>query len=158
MNFNDICDYDDGLLFKKGSDHIYGYLDENGYIQAHINRKTYRVHRIIWEMLKGPIPENYMIDHIDGNRANNRIENLRLATPMQNTANSTGFGVLPKGVKAHRKKFQARINHKGVYQHLGTYDTVEEAKKAYDTKAQELHGEFARTENLQLDPQLLTVL
>ena len=142
MNFNDICEYNDGLLLKKGTNHVYGYVDMYGYIQAHINHKTYRVHRIIWEMLKGNIPDGYVIDHIDGNRCNNRIENLRLATPSQNVANSKGYGIYPKGVKAHRNKFQARIKHKGKEYHLGTFDTPEQAKEAYDTKAIEFHGEY----------------
>ena len=144
MNFNELCEYDDGLLIKKGTKHTYGYIQEDGYIQAHICRKTYRVHRIIWEMLKGPIPEGYVIDHIDGNRGNNRIENLRLATHIQNSANSVGFGKYPKGVKVHKNKFQARIKHKGIEYYLGSFSTVEEAKVAYDSKAYELHGEFAK--------------
>lgn len=144
MNFNDICDYDDGLLLKRGSDHVYGYVDMYGYIQVHINHKTYRAHRVIWEMLKGPIPEGYVIDHIDGNKCNNRINNLRLATPMQNNANSKGFGKYPKGVKEHKGKFQARIGYKGKQYHLGTFNTPEQAKCAYDAKAIELHGEFAK--------------
>jgi len=146
MNFNDICEYDDGLLFKKGTKHVYGYVDMYGYIQVHINHKTYRAHRVIWEMLKGSIPDGYVIDHIDGNKCNNRISNLRLATAEQNNANSEGFSKLgmPKGVKAHRNKFQARIGYKGIQYHLGTFNTIDEAKEAYDIKALELNGEFAK--------------
>lgn len=144
MNFNDICEYDDGLLLKKGSDHVYGYIDSQGYIQVNIGYVNYRAHRVIWEMLKGPIPEGLVVDHIDGNKGNNRISNLRLATPMQNAANSKGFGACPKGVKKHKDKFQARIGYKGKRYHLGSFATPEEAKSAYDAKAKELHGEFAK--------------
>lgn len=44
-------------------------------------------HRIIWELISGPIPEGLQIDHIDGDRLNNRIENLRLVTPALNMRN-----------------------------------------------------------------------
>lgn len=143
MELKDVCEYDNGLLVKKGTNFVYGSLTTDGYLRASINGTRYKVHRVIWEILKGPIPEGYHIDHIDGNRCNNVIENLRLATPTQNVANSVGFGKYAKGVKKHGNKFQARIRIKGKYMHLGSYDTEEEASEAYNNKAKEVHGEFA---------------
>lgn len=54
-----------------------------------INKKTYRAHRVIWELLKGNIPSGMEIDHLDGNGLNNLIENLRLVTRSVNQRNLT---------------------------------------------------------------------
>ena len=59
-----------------------------GYRVACVNGKQHKVHRLIWIMLVGEIPDGCQIDHIDGNRANNHISNLRLATRMENQRNS----------------------------------------------------------------------
>ena len=144
MNFNDYCTYSDGLLYKKGSKIVYGSVTTDGYIRVSIQGKRYKAHRVIWMMLKSDIPIGYCIDHIDGNKVNNRIENLRLATFSQNSANSVGSSkTLPKGVKAQGNKFQARIGHQGKRYHLGTFSTVEDAHTAYITKAKELFGDYA---------------
>lgn len=50
--------------------------------------KTYRAHRVIWEMLNGPIPEGMEIDHIDTNKLNNNINNLRLSCKYTNKFNT----------------------------------------------------------------------
>lgn len=145
MNFNDYCVYENGLLRKKNSKLIYGSLTTDGYIRVNIQGKRYKAHRIIWEMFNGKIPESMVIDHIDGNKANNMIENLRLATQSQNQANKVGTGSWPKGVKVCANgKFQARVRQHGKTYHLGTFSTVEEASAAYATKAIELYGEFAQ--------------
>ena len=64
-----------------------GLIDNQGYLSIRVFMRHYGGHRIIWEMVNGPIPKGMQIDHIDGNRRNNAITNLRLATPMQNTQN-----------------------------------------------------------------------
>lgn len=53
-----------------------------------IGQKLYLVHRILWEMFNGPIPEGMVIDHLDGNPFNNNIRNLRVTTQRINTQNS----------------------------------------------------------------------
>lgn len=52
-----------------------------------LNRKRYYTHRVVWELLNGPIPEGMCIDHIDGNGLNNRVENLRVTTLSMNQRN-----------------------------------------------------------------------
>lgn len=147
MNFNDLFIYDDGLLINKKSGNIYCNEDRDGYIRVRISGREYRAHRIIWEMFNGPIPEGLLIDHIDGDVYNNRIENLRLSTRQQNNANSKGLDnrELPKGITRNPSgKFRARLGHKGTIYSLGTFKTVEEAASAYNTKALELNGDFAK--------------
>jgi hypothetical protein len=103
--------------------------------------KQYRAHRIIWMMFNGNLPKE-QLDHIDGDRANNRIENLRECSNTENQQNrklnkdnKTGF----TGVTIWKTKFKAeiRLNKKGYY--LGLFDTAEEAHKAYLNKKAELH-------------------
>ena len=62
-----------------------GAVDKNGYSVLRINQKRYRTHRVVFLMHKGYLPA--VLDHIDGDRANNRLENLRPATTHQNQYN-----------------------------------------------------------------------
>lgn len=141
--------HEDGYLTSKRTGNKVGQPNTEGYIRVRGgNGKEYRAHRVIWSLFNGEIPEGMLIDHIDGNKQNNKIDNLRLATRTQNNANSVGVRKreLPKGVTQNPSgRFRAKIYHKGIHYSLGTFDTVEEAKKVYDSKAVELHGEFANT-------------
>lgn len=93
------------------------------------------------------VPNDMEIDHINGDKLDNRRENLRICTHSENVLNQpihknskTG----KKGVFKHQGKFVAaiRINNKKIY--IGIYSTVDEASKAYDEAAKKYHGEFAR--------------
>lgn len=87
-------------------------------------------------------------DHVDGNGLNNQRSNLRVATQQQNTWNSRArVGTsLYKGVSwaEHAKRWRAQIVLDGENTHLGYHVSEEDAARAYDKKAQELFGEFAR--------------
>ena len=146
MNLNELYEYDDGLLLNRKTQHIYCNLDRDGYVRVRKDGKEYRAHRLIWEMYNGSIPEGVLIDHIDGDSLNNRLENLRLATRQQNNSNSKGKSKvgLPKGLTQVGERFRAKIYHKGTTYSIGTYSTIEEAKLAYDTKNIALNGEFAK--------------
>lgn len=116
------------------------------------------VHRIGWQLVNGPIPMGIQIDHINHNRLDNRLCNLRLASRSQNmantrlrTINTSGF----KGVSWHKAsgKWQAQFEFRGPgirkgYA-LGLYTSREEAARAYDRAAVAQWGEFAET-NLSL--------
>jgi len=93
----------------------------NGYL--YLNNML--LHRLVWQAFHGPVPSNKFVDHINGDTRDNRIENLRLVTPSQSSANRGPLKVrtLPKGVRAYRGKFRAYIDGK----HLGTYATPEAA-------------------------------
>lgn len=58
--------------------------NRNGYLRVSLNGKMYSVHRLVYETYVGEIPEKMVIDHIDGNRANNNLSNLQLTTQSKN--------------------------------------------------------------------------
>lgn len=106
---------------------------------------TVRMHRLILDAEDGT-----PIDHKDGNGLNNTRDNLRVANPLQNaqnsrtpTNNTSGY----KGVYWHKAtgKWMVRINVDNKRKHLGLFTSLEEAARAYDVAALELHGAFART-------------
>lgn len=150
MNWSDYFEYkDDGILIRisqnNGHEHV-GWINNSGYLQTETVFGTFMVHRIIYEMHYGAIPEGFYIDHIDRNPLNNKIENLRAVNPSLskiNTGkpknNTSGYkGVLstPSG------KFQARLGYKGKKLYIGLYATAEEAAEAVKLKSIELYGEF----------------
>ena len=79
-------DYDakTGDLIRKSTNKITGTPDQSGYKRTKYKNKTNTVHRIIYIMHHGPIPDHYHVDHIDHDRSNNRIENLQALTPYNN--------------------------------------------------------------------------
>jgi hypothetical protein len=122
---------------------IAGVKRGNGYIHIGFGYRLYSAHRLAWEYAHGEIPEGMQIDHINGIRDDNRIENLRLATPTVNRQNlrkalsnsSSGF----LGVSPSRGKWRSRIKVSGKFIHLGVYNTPEEAHEAYLVAKRQLH-------------------
>ena len=145
-------DYQDGNLIRKTGrlgevGQIAGCLHKGtGYIHVKIKAKAFKAHRLVFLYHYGYLPE--FVDHIDGDKTNNRIENLRLATRSQNGSNrpkqkdnTSGY----KGVSWSKqyKKWVAQImkNNKLIY--LGLFATPELASQAYNAAAEKLQGEFA---------------
>ena len=126
---------------------IPGY--HGGYRRLRINGKTYSAARVAWFLLRGRWPpEN--IDHINGDRGDNRIANLREATQAQNCLNRLGSsengykGVSPEVKNGKVYGYRARIAIKGKTVRLGIYRSAVEAAWHYDQAAKRYHGEFAR--------------
>lgn len=122
-----------------------GTPSAQGYLRIRIDGQLHMAHRLAWLYVYGKWPEKFL-DHIDGDRLNNSIENLRPATASQNQHNkSVGkhnkLGI--KGVSRQGRKFRAMIRTPGKHVTLGLFDTAEEAKQAYDRASAALHGDFA---------------
>jgi hypothetical protein len=119
-------------------------MDRKGYLKIVLKPRQYKAHRLAWLYVYGEWPKGE-IDHIDGNRANNAIANLRVATARQNQSNKTmktaqsGF----RGVTKHFNKWRAMIRVDGKTTHLGLFDTPEAASAAYKAAAAANFGEFA---------------
>lgn len=145
-----LFDYVDGQLIAKTNSKkrkigdALKSITNNGYLIGCINKQRYRVHRLIFLYFHGFMP--MQVDHIDGNRQNNCIENLREATPSQNSQNRkpTGSSGI-KGVVWHKqsKKWVASIciNRKSV--HLGSFEKIEDAALIATEARKKLHGNFA---------------
>jgi len=120
----------------------YGKLDDG----TQLTYSTYG-HQVAWYLTYGVWPSHW-IDHIDGNAANNKLSNLRPATPGQNSHNQRKVSKITtskyKGVKKVNSRWRAYINYQGKMIHLGYHTTEEQAALAYDTKAVEVFGEYAR--------------
>lgn len=126
---------------------LVGYrINQAGHIAVWHGGKHVLAHRLAWFLTHGVWPTR-PVDHINGNPADNRLVNLRLATTAQNRANSktnknNKSGL--KGVQFRNGHWRAKITNGGVTRHLGVFETAEQAHSAYVAAASEVHGEFAR--------------
>lgn len=112
----------------------------------------FAAHRLAWKIDNGEDPKCY-IDHIDGNKLNNAISNLREASvndnccniklKINNTSGYTGVYYIK-----NKNKWLSKINYKNLTHNLGLFDTPEEAAEAYRKKSLELHGEFSSIHRL----------
>ncbi len=115
------------------------------YAQTRINKKTITLHRFLLNLTDSKIK----VDHIDGDGLNNQKSNLRIATTQQNNFNRKGESSNISGYKgvvfrSKQKRWLAQIRVNKQYFYLGTYDSKEDAAKAYNKAAIKYHGEFAR--------------
>lgn len=142
--------------WRKSSHHtvqpwdIAGSVKRDGYRRIGLGHVTYSAHRLAWLYVTGEDPA-HEIDHIDGNRDNNAITNLRVADRKQNSENlktsaknTSGF----RGVtKTKDGRWQAQMGHKRKTLYLGVFDTPEQAAKVVRSKRAQLfthdHGRAA---------------
>lgn len=124
-------------------------LNKYGYVSRREKDKRIFLHREIMQT-----PEGYITDHINGNKLDNLKSNLRVATDRENvwnqgirSDNSSGY----RGVyfRKDRKRWSAEIKKDGKKYALGCYSSAEMAAKAYNTKAKELFGEYARLNSIK---------
>ena len=113
---------------------IVGCLRPDGYLCTSIAGKLYQLHRLAWLYARGAWPEG-QIDHINGDRTDNRVSNLRDVSHMENGRNQKLGSTNKSGANGvhwfpSRKKWRATITVNGKSLHLGYYDTVAEAADA----------------------------
>ena len=138
------------VRMAKGKKEVKGTLSSDGYIA--IGRKALASHRLIAKtFIDNPENKPY-VDHINGVRNDNRIENLRWATNSENQANRklVGGSSKYKGVVKVGNSWRARVVKNKTTFSIGRYKTEGEAGRAYDLKALELFGQFAKL-NFPLD-------
>ena len=153
QSLREIFDYQDGYLLwkrpphKKGPQVIgekAGCIDALGYWRIGLDKKRHYAHRLIWIWHHGTNPS--MIDHINCERADNRIENLRGCTKAENMRNSRKNAANKSGVKGVcwvGGKWKAVVGYNCKHYHVGYFKDIKEAEKALQQKRVELHKEFA---------------
>jgi hypothetical protein len=115
-----------------------------GYLIIKIDYKLYRAHRLAWLYVHGEWPSD-QIDHINGDRADNRISNLRAATNSQNKQNArkarsdSRSGLIGAMWESQKNKWRAVILVDGKKKHLGYFDQAEQAHAVYIEAKRTLH-------------------
>lgn len=127
--------YKDGELYWNkqphpwhNNDKVAGSIRTKGYIEIHFKGKSYKAHRLIWMYHYGAIPKGIQIDHLNRDRTDNRIENLRLVTNQENQFNKD-----VKGYSWHKplSKWRVQIGFNNNIKHVGYYITECGARLAY---------------------------
>lgn len=123
-----------------------GYVNTAGYRLGWIGGRDRLIHRVIWFMEYGYWPEE--VDHINGNRLDNRLKNLREASRHQNGAN---MGMTARNTSGCKGVFRwpsgdwySQIMHKGKRYYLGRFRSKKSASAAYRAATVKLNGDFAR--------------
>lgn len=130
---------------QKNYSRILTAKDTSGYIHAWVGKRKYRLHRLVWEKINGPIPDGMQIDHIDCNKRNNALSNLRVVdrlTNMRNRkppTNSSGYPGVKWSRQANRWTAKVRVSDKTVWRSCNRdarvlYNKYREAKTRF-------HGE-----------------
>ncbi|BAO20652.1 putative endonuclease [Pseudomonas phage PPpW-3] len=133
---------------RAASGSIAGGDDGKGYVGIRINGKQYKAHKLAWLACTGEWP-SFQIDHRDTDRSNNRFENLRPSTQLQNTYNRS-LGVNNKsgvkGVHWHKNsgKWRAVIGVNGKKIYIGIFDDINDAQMAISQARTKHHQEFSR--------------
>jgi hypothetical protein len=119
-----------------------GRLIAGGYRQISIGGRKYLAHRIVWLLTTGEWPAEY-IDHINGEKDDNRPSNLRVATPLQNSWNRRDVA----GVTLHKGtgKYQVQFRRDGKTFYIGLFASRDAARVASEKAALELFGEWRQS-------------
>ena len=116
----------------------------NGYLRIAIDSERYLAHRLAWLYVHGEWPK-HDIDHINGDRTDNRIANLRVGTHAQNMQNrrrpqaGSRSGLIGASWDTHAGKWRAGVQLNGERIHIGMFDSAEEAHRAYLLEKRRLH-------------------
>ena len=141
--------YAEGRLYWVKSGKQAGcYKRKDGYGCLRLDNNLMLLHRVVWTYHNGPIPDGAFIDHIDGDRRNNTIENLRLASNSENLLNKgprrdSGSGVKNVMWNAPTQSWRVKLVVDGKHRHFGLFATIEEAEAAARAAREQHHGVFA---------------
>lgn len=131
---------------KRGT--VAGRENSRGYLITSVDGHLYYVHRVLFALYHQTDPRDMEVDHIDGDKLDNRVANLRAATRAQNGQNIRGYRKGLKGAyrsfKGQDKEWMATIQKEGVRYYLGSFYTEKEAHEAYVKASVSYHGEFGR--------------
>lgn len=154
----DVLNYDAGRVFWKKRPSLKsvravvgceaGCIHCNGYRYVQLDGCLIPTHYIVWMLHNGEYPAG-LLDHANGDRCDNRIENLRIATACENSTNrSSATGSTSSYLGVHFRKdcglWRSQISKLGKKIHLGLFDNEIDAARAYNAAAIQLHGQFAR--------------
>jgi hypothetical protein len=135
--------------FKRKENQMCGWVDDNGYQRIGLpNKKMVRGHQVSYFLYTGNWPNKY-IDHINGNRTDNSIENLRLVDDFGNTRNTrvvknmTGYQGVSFASGSCKTLYKSEIMVEGKRNYLGSFETAESAFEAYKAASLKLHGEHS---------------
>ena len=160
MNLVDIKDYEGKYAIDLNTNQIWSYSkkdykspyehNKEKYLCVWLwrdnKRKSFKLHRLVYQYNNLDIDiSNLIIDHIDRNKLNNNLDNLRLATKSENCCNQkvrvdSKLGV--KNIKKNGKNYLVRITKKGVVYHK-SFEKLEDAIEWRDLKLKEIHKEFS---------------
>lgn len=135
--------------FKGGHSRIIGVKARPGsYVRVGWQGRDILAHRLIWLIVHGRFPDG-LIDHVNGDPSDNRLENLRIATDAENKRNVGIRSHNTSGIKGvswdkENRRWLAHATHNGRGFHLGRHLTKEAAAEAYRNFARTHHGEFYR--------------
>ena len=144
----EVLDYDEGTGIFLRDGKCAGGPNGNGYLRIRVDGVRYLSHRLAWLYVYGVWPTN-QIDHINLNKTDNRISNLRDASRSENhanmpvsKANTSGF----KGVywAPNISRWRATVKVNGKKRNLGYFHSAKDASAAYEVAAREIFGEFFR--------------
>lgn len=127
---------------------VAGNTNWRGYVSIWINAKPYYAHRLAWAFCNGSWPCGD-IDHINEDKSDNRISNLRVASRSENMFNRSSNKNNTSGIKGvvfckatSKWRAQIMVDRKSI--NIGRFTTKEQAANAYLLKAKEIRGEFAK--------------
>lgn len=149
----ELFEYRDGHLYRRMSVNgaragtRVGSVNCSGYVNVMADRVLYLGHRVVWLVVHGSWPTLHL-DHINGVRSDNRIENLRECTAAQNSAVARRRKIPKSGYRGvHQTSsnglWAARFSYQGKRYYVGTFDTAELASASYWLESERVRGPFS---------------
>ena len=123
-------------------DQVGGKPDRYGYLAVQLSGARYKQHNLVWIMHNGDIPDGVTVDHVNWNKADNRLDNLRLATARQQAINKRVKG-FTKQMHCTLRPWKSKHTVDGRDTYIGHFPTALQARLAYERRTHELDPEFA---------------